>query len=110
METTRGLETLPFIEAIRKEEERARTALPLQDRVHSYVDRGRYSAQIRRLWRWFGKNNVLILKQEELSANPQTTMNKICEFLLIDSCEIGAKITSNQGVQENHLKQRYTTN
>ena len=72
--------------------------------MHSYVDRGRYSAQIRRLWRWFGKNNVLILKQEELSANPQTTMNKICEFLLIDSCEIGAKITSNQGVQREPLE------
>ena len=39
------METLPFDEAIKHEHERARTALPLQDRVHSYIDRSRYTAQ-----------------------------------------------------------------
>ena len=97
METKRGLETLPFDEAIRLEEERARTTLPLQDRMHSYLDRGRYSGQIRRLWRWFGKTNVLILKQENLMTRPQSTLNKVYEFLSIEQKNLDEFITANQG-------------
>ena len=43
METKRGKEKLPFAEAIEKEPERCREALPLQHRVYSYVDRGFYA-------------------------------------------------------------------
>ena len=47
---------------------------------------------------------MLILKQEELSANPQTTMDKICKFLLIDSYEVSTKIISNQGEHREPLE------
>ena len=40
METKRGKEKLSFAEAIEKEPERCREALPLQHRVYSYIDRG----------------------------------------------------------------------
>ncbi|HZR78058.1 MAG TPA: sulfotransferase domain-containing protein, partial [Chthoniobacterales bacterium] len=42
METKRGKEKLSFAQAIEKEADRCREALPLQHRVYSYVDRGLY--------------------------------------------------------------------
>ena len=62
MEHRRGNDPLPFDLALEQEEARCREALPLQNRVFSYVDRGFYSAQIRRLWRFF--EQVLVLRQE----------------------------------------------
>ena len=55
MEHRRGNDQLPFALALEQEEARCREALPFQHRVFSYVDRGFYSAQLRRLWRFFGR-------------------------------------------------------
>ena len=43
-----GRETLPFFEALRAEAERAQSALPLQARDTSYMERGFYSGQLQR--------------------------------------------------------------
>lgn len=53
MERARNLETLSFQDAIQNETGRCRTALPGQHRIFSYVDRGFYMAQLRRLWSFF---------------------------------------------------------
>ena len=71
MEHRRGNDPLPFASALEQEEARCRGALPLQHRVFSYVDRGFYSAQLRRLWRFFGRDQVLVLRQEELRLDPK---------------------------------------
>ena len=84
MEHQRGNDHLSFTLALEQEETRCRKALPLQHRVFSYVDRGFYSAQLRRLWRFFGKEQVLVLKQEELRRNPQTCLERIWQHLRID--------------------------
>ena len=49
MEIKQGRETLPFEVAVRTEAERCRAVLPVQHRRWSYVDRGRYAAQLRRI-------------------------------------------------------------
>jgi len=85
METKRGKEKLPFAEAIEKEPERCREALPLQHRVYSYVDRGFYAHQVRRLFKIFGEENVLVLLSEELRNEHQKTLRRIFEFLGVDS-------------------------
>src|SRR4029077_6328745 len=85
METKRGTEKLPFAEAIEKEPERRRTALPLQHRVFSYVDRGFYAHQVRRLFNIFGEDNLLILLTEELRADHKNSLRKIFEFLKLES-------------------------
>lgn len=103
MEKSRQKERLTFEQAIEKEEERARTALPQQDRIYSYLDRGYYSSQIKRLWRWFGRKQVLILKQEDLIKNPKNTLNKICSFLDVARYENIDTITSNQGQYNSQL-------
>lgn len=84
MESKRDHEKLPFAEAIEKEAERCRMALPLQHRVYSYIDRGFYAHQVRRLFNIFGKENCLILLNEELRNDHQQTLRRVFEFLGAD--------------------------
>ena len=84
METKRGKEKLRFAEAVEKESERCREALPLQHRVYSYVDRGFYAPQVRRLFKIFGRDNVLILLNEELRNDHKKTLRRVFEFLAVD--------------------------
>jgi len=85
METKRGAEKLSFGEAIEKESERCREALPLQHRVYSYTDRGFYAHQVRRLFNIFGKDNCLVLRNEELRNDHKNTLRRVFEFLGVDS-------------------------
>ena len=85
MEMKRGKEKLPFAEAIEKERERCREALPLQHRIYSYVDRGFYAPQVRRLFNIFGTNNCLVLLNEELRNDHKKTLHRVFEFLGVDS-------------------------
>jgi sulfotransferase family protein len=79
-----GAEALSFWEAIQREPERCREALPYQHRVYSYVDRGFYLEQLRRLWSFFPKEQVLVLKSDELKCQLVQTLQRVCEFLNID--------------------------
>src|ERR1700737_4794419 len=84
METKRNAETLSFAEAIEREPERCREALPLQHRVFSYTDRGFYAYQVRRLFNIFGRENCLILLNEELRSDHQPTLRRVFAFLNVD--------------------------
>jgi hypothetical protein len=85
MEKKRGAETLTFGEAVERETERCREALPLQHRVYSYIDRGFYSHQVGRLFETFGKENCHVILTEDLSANHEKTLRAIFEFLGVES-------------------------
>ena len=87
MERSRNAENLSFIDAIRSERKRCREALPLQHRVYSYIDRGYYLEQLRRLWHYFSKNNVLILKSDYLRNRPEETLKEVCKFLDVNNFE-----------------------
>jgi hypothetical protein len=84
MEVKRGWDNLSFEEAIEQEEERCREALPKQHRVYSYVSRGFYSEQIRRIWRFFPKHQTLIFRQEQLGENPAQILKKAHQFLGVE--------------------------
>jgi hypothetical protein len=84
METKRGAENLPFREAIGQEAERSRAALPLQHRTFSYLDRGFYAHQVRRLHRIFGRDQCLVLLNEDLRGNHAETLRKTFAFLGVD--------------------------
>jgi CHAT domain-containing protein len=81
MERERKADGMGFLEAITTETARCRGALPLQHRVYSYVDRGFYSQQLRRLWNYFPQKQVLVLRQEQLQQNPGLTMEQIYKHL-----------------------------
>lgn len=103
MEKARKAESLSFREAILKEQERSAACRPLQDRVHSYSDRGYYSSQIRRLWQLFGIDNVLVMKQNLLIQEPLSCINKICEHLEVNPMQSVQSIRERVGRYETKM-------
>jgi sulfotransferase family protein len=72
---------LPFRGALKAEPERLRTVpLELAKRV-AYVDRGLCARQLKRLWRYFPREQTIAFKSEELLASPATVLNRIADFL-----------------------------
>ena len=91
METKRGAEKLSFGEAVEREAERCREALPLQHRVYSYIDRGFYAHQVRRLFNIFGQDRCLVLLNEELRNDHQQTLGRVFGFLNVDRSVVPAE-------------------
>ena len=85
MEKKRGADSLSFGEAVEREAERCREALPLQHRVYSYSDRGFYAHQVERLFETFGKESCHVILTEDLGANHEKTLRQIFEFLGVES-------------------------
>jgi len=81
MEKNRNTESLAFWDAIQNEGVRCREALPYQHRVYSYIDRGFYLNQLRKLWHYFSTENVLVLKNEYLKKQPDKCLKDVCVFL-----------------------------
>jgi len=81
MQRSRGIERLSFWEAIQKEKQRCREALPYQHRLYSYIDRGFYSEQLRRLWTYFPQEQVLVLRTEDLRNSPFELLRNVWPFL-----------------------------
>jgi len=84
MERQRQADTLPFKDAVEQEAARCRAALPLQHRIFSYLDRGFYARQLRRLHELFGKENCLVILNEDLLHDHQGTLLKVLQFLGVD--------------------------
>lgn len=70
-----------FLYCIKNELEHHREKLPYQCPIRSYLDRGFYCWQIRRLWHYFSKENVFIVKNDDLKKKHQDTLNSIFDFL-----------------------------
>jgi hypothetical protein len=97
METGRAWDAAPFAEAIACEHERCRSALPEQHRVFSYVSRGFYSEQLRRLWSFFPKDQTLILRQEQLLGDPSSTLAAVHQFLGVEPRPVDQPLRANKG-------------
>lgn len=91
MERSRVAESLSFEEALQQEDARCKAALPEQHRVYSYVDRGFYLLQLKRLWRYFPQDQILVLKAEDLKNEPQPVLGQIWNFLGVRHIEIAIK-------------------
>lgn len=81
MESGRGLEQKDFLHCILNENERLKEALPFQHRIYSYVDRGFYAHQIRRVWRYFPQGQVMFIKYEDYLQNQEATLTQLFSFL-----------------------------
>lgn len=87
MERDRGAEHMEFFDAVRNAKERCRSSLPYQHRVYSYIDRGFYAEQLRRIYTYFNDQQVLVLKNEELKADVNNELKKLSDFLQIKEFE-----------------------
>lgn len=86
MERARGWEHLPLHWALRLEKfrvwyDRGWPAWATSARHHSYLDRGRYTAQVAQLWRLFGRERVLVLTAEELRQEHAAALRRVYQFL-----------------------------
>lgn len=99
MERQRGADQLPFEEAIAREPERCREALPLQHRVYSYVDRGLYAGQVRRLFDLFGRDNCLVLLNEDLESRHDKALAAVFGFLGVEE---SVKVPQNRVFQHDY--------
>jgi hypothetical protein len=97
MERNRGKETLSFSEAIRAEPGRLCAETPRQHRIYSYLDRGLYGTQIRKIWSYFHKNQVLFLKSESFFERPDESVQRAFQFLGLDQTCIDTSVVHNQG-------------
>jgi hypothetical protein len=84
METKRQAERLPFKAAVEQEASRCREARPLQHRVYSYLDRGFYARQVRRIHELFGQENCLVILNEDLQNDHSRTLQTVLRFLGVD--------------------------
>lgn len=94
MAVSRGNENRDFSEAIFTELDYSRVKIESsgmkrfisdQNRTFSYLDRGFYSSQIRRLLRFFPRDQVLILLSEDLQEKHNETLSQVFSFLEVDS-------------------------
>ncbi|MES1024743.1 sulfotransferase domain-containing protein [Gloeocapsa sp. BRSZ] len=94
-----GKESLSFEEAIEKEAERLEGELEkiMHDETYtskkkygyySYLLRGIYIDQLKNWFRFFKKEQMLILKTEDLQENPSEIYNKVIDFLELPYYEL----------------------
>ena len=89
MEFRRGNEDLQFEDAISKKGRLRMAGDPrCVHRIYSYVDRGYYSMQIRRLKELFCDNQLIFLRTDELWTTPQKTIEKITRTLGVSFSEL----------------------
>jgi hypothetical protein len=85
-----GIETLPVGEAMDAEEARLAPVLARGDyraeafRAFSYKARGRYLEQLERYWARFPRENLLVLRSEDLFDDPAGLMARLFDFLELD--------------------------
>ena len=87
-----GWENSSFEEAIKLEKSRLSTKLSTVkngtsycSHKHSYLSRGLYLEQLKEWFRFFPREQILILKAEDLYSQPQITMNRVFQFLNLPS-------------------------
>ncbi len=87
-------ESLPLMEALWAEEERIAPALEKMRRDeffkspelvwHSYKKRGIYVEQLKRYWRYFDKDQLLIVNSDAIFNDPRAALKRIFTFLGVD--------------------------
>lgn len=78
-----GWEWLPFEAALDGEAERISQSFDAR-RHYSYVDRGRYAAQLRRFEEHFPRSQILLLRHDDLKADVASVCRQLADFLAID--------------------------
>jgi hypothetical protein len=92
-----GLETLQVEEALEAEPGRlagaeavlaATDGRHLSHQVHSYLSRSRYEQQLERYEQWFPREQLLLLRSEDLFQNPEGLWRRVLSFLELEQREL----------------------
>jgi hypothetical protein len=105
MEFQKGRDTLDFQQALAAEDSRCRKALPLQHRVYSYVDRGFYSLQIRRILQFFPRTQLLVIESETLKNDHEAAISNCYEFLGTTSISTAYRKDQHKRAYDNSMSE-----
>lgn len=83
MERDKGRDSRTFLQAIIDEDSKINSQNHFQNKTFSYLDRGYYSKQIKNIYNYFNKNQLLILRNEDLRQDPDNILVDIAKFLSI---------------------------
>ena len=81
MQRFKGRESLDFLEALKEEARRLSEPLTIESRRFAYVDRGFYSDQLERVFKFFPREQVKVVKFDNFRDRKQETLNSIFNFL-----------------------------
>jgi Sulfotransferase domain len=81
MQRFKDREPLDFLDALKEEPRRIAQPLAIESRRFAYVDRGFYSGQLERVFKFFPREQVEIVKFENFRDRKQETLDDIFEFL-----------------------------
>lgn len=82
-EIKNGRETLDFEAALAIEEKRIASGDDAR-RSFSYVDRGRYAAQLQRYLGYFPRERILVLRMEDLARDTERILDECAHFLEVE--------------------------
>ncbi|PYL94515.1 MAG: sulfotransferase [Verrucomicrobia bacterium] len=85
MQRFKDREPLGFLDALKEEPRRIAQPLTIESRRFAYVDRGFYSSQLDRVFKFFPREQVHIVKFEDFRDRKQETLDGIFEFLGVKS-------------------------
>jgi hypothetical protein len=81
MNWERGREPLDFLHAVAAEMKERAESPAAQSRRRSFVDRGFYAEQIERVFRFFPREQVRMIKFEDFRARTHEVVNDVFRFL-----------------------------
>ena len=76
-----GFEPLPIDQALAAEQDRLATGDPYSFQKHSYLSRSRYLEQLDRYEALFPREQLLILRSEDLFSTPERVWQELLNFL-----------------------------
>ena len=85
MQRFKDREPLGFLDALKEEPRRIAQPLTIESRRFAYVDRGFYSRQLDRVFKFFPREQVHIVKFEDFRDRKQEKLDGIFEFLGVKS-------------------------
>jgi hypothetical protein len=81
MQRFKDREPLDFLDALKEERQRIADMPSIESRRFAYVDRGFYSDQLDRVFKFFPREQVKIVKFEDFRDRKQETLDEMFEFL-----------------------------
>lgn len=81
MQRFKAREPLDFLPALKEEPRRIAQPLTIESRRFSYVDRGFYSAQLERVFQFFPREQVHLVKFENFRDRKKEALDSIFDFL-----------------------------
>lgn len=79
-----GREPLEFLPAIQRDQKQREEPSARFARGDAYIDRGLYTSQIERVFRFFPRSQVLIIKYESFRENYSATLDTLFDFLGVE--------------------------